>query len=114
MIDITAYRFRVGVYNGNVYVRQSKTLKSKKSSAVTGNIFDQYDGYISSSIILYLFYVLFMTYFVMFTFSMVLGSSTACSSYKRDLLVKLSCSIAFSYNKLYLVYFIIHVLNIYY
>ncbi len=52
MIDTSTYRFRVGVYNGNISARRIKRLKSGKRSTSTGSILDQYDGYISSSTII--------------------------------------------------------------
>ncbi len=116
MIDISTYRFRVGVYNANITAQHSKRLKSGKRPTGTGSIIlDQHDGYISSSVVLFLFYILFIAYFVTISLLMVLKlSPKACPSYNRDLLSRLPYNIAFSYSKLYLIYFMVHILNMYY
>ena len=64
MIDISVYRFRVGVHNANTIARHLKRFKKSgmKPSCTGSIIFDQYNSYISSCILAYLFYVLFVIY----------------------------------------------------
>ena len=113
MIDTLVYRFRVGVYNANTNARYLKRLKSGKRPTSAGSIFDLNAGYISSSILLYLFYILFIIYMSISLLMVLDISSEACPSYNRDFRAGLP-SFAFTYNQVYPIYFIIHILNMYY
>ncbi len=116
MIDISIYRFRVGVHNANANARYLKRFKKSgtKPSCTGSIIFDQYNGYISSRILAYLFYVLFVIYIfgtaLLIEVSLI---SRSCPILSQNFLSE-KPSFAFIYSKLFLIYFYVHILNIYY
>ncbi len=115
MIDISVYRFRVGVHNANANARYMKRLKkSGTKPSSTGSMFDQYNSYISSRILLYVFYILFILYIFGTALLMeVCLPSKTCPSYNHDFRTNVP-SFAYIYSKLFLIYFYVHILNIYY
>ncbi len=114
MIDISVYRFRVGVHNANTGSRYLKRLKSGIKASSTGSIFDQYNSYISSRILFYVCYILFIIHIFGTALLMEVSlSSRSCPLYDHDFRTSVS-SFAIAYNKLFLIYFVIHILKIYY
>ena len=115
MIDTVTYRFRVGVFNANANARHIKQMKRSKVCPSTGSIFDFLDNYINPSILLYVFYVIFICHFSLFTLTSLRYTTGACPSYyNRDFRAQTPCRMVSLYSRLFLVYFIIHVLNMFY
>ncbi len=81
MIDTVAYRFRVGVFNANANARHIKQMKRGNVSPNTGNILDFLDNYINPSILFYLFYIIFICHFSLFTLTGVRHTTEACPSF---------------------------------
>ena len=76
MIDLTAYRFRVGVFNGNTFARYSKNCKRRRRC--TGSIYDHYyfnDLLINihQSIITFTVYTYIILYFLFLMCNFVLS-----------------------------------------
>ena len=116
MIDTVTYRFRVGVFNANANARHIKQMKSSNGCSNTGSILGFLDGYINPSILFYIFYIIFICHFSLFTLSCLRFTTRACpnSYYNRDFRVQIPFSLVSFYSRLFLVYFAIHVLNVFY
>ena len=116
MIDTVTYRFRVGVFNANANARHIKQIKRSKVRSSTGSILDFLDNYINPSILLYIFYIIFICHFSLFTLSCLRYTTRACPSsyYNGDFRAQIPCSMVSLYSRLFLVYFSIHVLNVFY
>ena len=114
MIDTSVYRFRIGVYSANMPGRYLKSTKPRCRSAsnAAGNVFDHTAGF-SSSMVFYLFYMIFIIYMSGTSLSMVRESSRACPNFGCDFMSG-GPSFAINYVKLYMIFFAMHVLYRYY
>ncbi len=117
MIDTVTYRFRVGVFNANANARHIKRTKCMCTSSNTGSIFDFLDSYINPSILFYIFYTIFICHFSLFTFTHIGSMPRACPTsgyYNRDFRAQMPYNMVTFYSRLFVVYFAIHVLNMFY
>ena len=116
MIDTVTYRFRVGVFNANANARHIKQMKRSNTRPNTGNILDFLDNYINTSILFYIFYRIFICHFSLFTLTTIRYTTGACPSsyYNRDFRAQIPYSMISFYVRLFLVYFLMHMLNMFY
>ena len=124
MIDIVLYRFRVGVYHGNALGREQKQRRTGKAGSIFNldffnfnkRYFIQYHPAPSSAVYLCYIFCLMISIWIL-TNSLLMVSDTfslqACPSCSYSCLGG-GPSYAFIYNIVYVVYFIIHILNQYY
>ena len=130
MIDIILHRFRVGAYHANATARHFKRSSGVKTgnSIFNQNILDYWESYplniftypfgyhqnsvTNNTILLYLFYVLFITH-IIFICSLLMLGMAVCPTYSHSSLAS-GPSYAFEYNCSFLIYFTMHILNQFY
>ena len=130
MIDIILHRFRVGAYHANATARHFKRSSGVKTgnSIFNQNILDYWESYplniftypfgyhqnsvTNNTILLYLFYVLFITH-IIFICSLRMLNMVVCPTYSHSFLAN-GPSYAFEYNCSFLIYFTMHILNQFY
>ena len=126
MIDITVYRFRIGVYNANTIARCFKNINvcnRKRHTGSTGNIFDYHYFYTTQksfyiSVIFFMLYLLSITYFFTISFFMLCSMNTSSAEFSPSIgfsfLSASSPNLAFGLKSLYLIFFLIHIINQFY
>ncbi len=114
MIDIVTYRFRVGVFNANVNTRHIKQMRSGNKASATGSILDFLDGYINSSVIFYIVYVLFICHFSLFVLTSVGAPGGACPGFNKDFRAQVPNVSVSLYCRYFIAYFIMHILSMFY
>ena len=111
MIDLVTYRFRVGVFSGNAF---AKSIKHQNRRRGTGSIFDYLDSCIDSSLLFYMFYVIFICHFSLITITYVGVSGLAFSRVTYDCRAFVPTYPVPNLCRCFTVYFFLHLANTYY